>query len=201
MKILIWSLKGGVGKTSIALNLALSCKYKIITNERYSLLPNILNEEELLQLQINEKLPQFKKEDKIIFDMGGTIDKRIVDCLQLIDFILVPTTANDIDIQGCISTLIELQEYVKEDKIIIIANNIVHPKDSKKIKNIVDQISTHKHFEIKRSRGMVNIFSEKKSISDLIKDNGLNKRYYKIINEQFNNLINFIGIENGNRYK
>jgi len=193
MKITIWSLKGGVGKTSIALNLALSCNCKIITNERYSLLTDVLNEENLLQLGVSEKIPQLGKEDKIIFDMGGTVDKRIIDCLKQSELVLVPTTANDIDIQGCISTVMELQDYIEKEKITIIVNNTTGKKDLEKVRSIINQICEHKYkfFELKRSRALVNIFDSKKSIKEMSKK-GLRKNSYRKINEQFNNLINFI---------
>lgn len=193
MKITIWSLKGGVGKTSIALNLALTRNCKIITNERYSLLDSILDDKKLLQLQTSEKPPKLKKEDRVIFDMGGTVDKRIIDCLEQSDFVLIPTTANDIDIQGCISTIGELQDHIDESRIVVIVNNTTNINDFEKVKGYIDQITRKcKIFEIKRSRGLVNIFDRKKSIKDLVSENGLNRYNYEKINRQFNDLINFL---------
>lgn len=199
MKITIWSLKGGVGKTSIALNLALSCNCKIITNERYSYLTEILNEKELLQLGSNQKIPELEKSDRVIFDMGGRIDKRVVDCLKQSDFIIVPTTANDIDIQGCISTIYELQDYIEPEKIIIVVNKIEKKDSFEYVKKIIDSMKEEngealygKIFGIKKSRGLVNIFDRKKSIKDLVGEKRLYKRWYKEINEQFNDLTKFI---------
>ena len=125
--------------------------------------------------------------------MGGTVDKRIIDCLKQSELVLVPTTANDIDIQGCISTVMELQDYIEKEKITIIVNNTTGKKDLEKVRSIINQICEHKYkfFELKRSRALVNIFDSKKSIKEMSKK-GLRKNSYRKINEQFNNLINFI---------
>ena len=112
MKVTTWSLKGGVGKTSIALNIALTCKCKIIINESYSLLKNFLNDKELLQLGMSEKIPAIPKDESVVFDMGGGVDKRVIDCLKQSDFLLIPTTANDIDLQSTINTIQEVQKYI-----------------------------------------------------------------------------------------
>jgi len=193
MKITIWSLKGGVGKTSIALNLALSCDCSIITNERYTLLDKVLSKENLLQLQVNQEVPILPINENVIFDMGGYSDKRIIGACNQSRFILVPTTASDIDLQGCISTLIELKKFVDSDKIIIIANKINNESDFNKIKAIIEQIDNkYSFFEIKNSKALVNIYDEKKSINDIIKARGLKSYSYKHIGKQFNNLINFL---------
>ena len=54
MKIMIYNIKGGQGKTDIALNLALTMDFNLITNEPLSPLDMVLGEDNFLKLGQND---------------------------------------------------------------------------------------------------------------------------------------------------
>ena len=83
MKITIFSLKGGVGKTSISVNLALTLKYGVITNDVYTPLERVVSKESLLKLEQNQALPDLPESYDIIFDFGGYVDSRVIKAINM----------------------------------------------------------------------------------------------------------------------
>ena len=51
MKIAVFNLKGGQGKSSIALNLALSLKFDVISNDKITKLEKILPEDNFMKIE------------------------------------------------------------------------------------------------------------------------------------------------------
>jgi len=71
MKITIYNFKGGVGKTSIALNIALNLGLPVVTNDIYSPLERLLGEDKFIKLAKDQTIPTLSSEHSIIFDFGG----------------------------------------------------------------------------------------------------------------------------------
>ena len=78
MKTTVYNFKGGVGKTVLSLNLALTMEYSIVTNDIYSPIEKVLDEDRILKIHHDEILPAFPADYNIIFDLGGHIDKRAI---------------------------------------------------------------------------------------------------------------------------
>jgi cellulose biosynthesis protein BcsQ len=189
-RITIWSLKGGVGKTTIALNLALDFHCGVITNERYTLLDKALEKGKFLKLDTEQSVPTIPKEHSIIFDMGGYIDKRVIEACMQSDYVIIPTTPTKLDLQGCIGTIQEIQEVNKN--IIVVINRVDNEKDCIKAKALIKQIGDYPVFEIKKSRTMQNLIDEKQSISQIAEQGGLKGYMVQSLNTQWQEIINFI---------
>lgn len=187
MKIMIYNIKGGQGKTDIALNLALTLDYNLVTNEPLSPVEMVLPEDNIIKLDQEEDFPELPPEIDVIFDFGGYLDKRAIHALQQADYVLVPVVNEFKDVHTTINFIQEIEEF--NNKIIIIANR-TRKGDFAEIKEI---IGTHYEkypvYEIKESRAMPNILKEKSSIQGMVDQGGLKKFNYKGINEQFNTLI------------
>lgn len=81
MKITVYNFKGGTGKTSIALNLALTMQYAIISNDTYSPLEKVLDPKKFIKLEAGKDLPNLPEKYFIIFDLGGHIDPRAISAM------------------------------------------------------------------------------------------------------------------------
>ena len=69
-RLMIYNVKGGVGKTAIALNFALTYGYGIVTNDRASVAVDVLPAGYARILQPDEEIPIFSEETPILYDFG-----------------------------------------------------------------------------------------------------------------------------------
>lgn len=187
-KITIWTKKGGCGKTNISAELALRLEYPAITNEQESMLSVILPKDRLKILEPNESVPNF--DCGMVFDFGGYIDTRIIEALKQSDYILIPTLPEISEIQSCISTIQAIKKY--NHNIIIIANKTENKDDFQTITEAIKQIGDYTVFEIKKSRALPSIYTEKKSIKQIMKDSPLLKYSYRKVSQQFDELIKYL---------
>jgi len=188
--ITIYNFKGGVGKTSIALNFALTAEYGIITNDVYSPLESVLSEKQYIKVEPDEDFPDIPKKLNIIYDLGGHIDKRAIKIIKKSDYILIPTLSDFLSLKVTINAILEIEIY--NNKIIIIGNG-THKSEIKHIKKVIrDCKFNYPLFELKKSKAFINIFREQKSIGKMTKEGGLKAYHYKVINEQFDKLIKYI---------
>ena len=190
MKITVYNFKGGVGKTSIALNIVLSLDMGIITNDVYSPIENILPEKQFIKLEKDMSIPEIPEGMNIVFDLGGYIDTRAIEALRQSDKVLIPVTNDFINLQVTINAIDEIWEF--NENLIIIANRTVKD-DFSDISQAIKQFYDFPVLELKQSRVFSNLFQEKKSIRDIVKQGGLKAYSYRIINEQFDELLKTIG--------
>lgn len=190
MQITVYNFKGGVGKTSIALNLALSLDFGIITNDVCSPLDRVLDESQFIKIAPSDQLPTISKEYDIIFDFGGYLDPRVIEAIQKSDWILIPVINDYLNLQVTLDAVNEIKQY--NEKIIIIANK-TQKNDFEDIKAVIRKFYNNiKIMELKQSKAFVNIFEERKPISEMIKAGGLPAYHYRMVNEQFNRIIGII---------
>jgi MinD-like ATPase involved in chromosome partitioning or flagellar assembly len=188
-KFIVWTIKGGDGKTSISAEIAMRLKLPIITNEPYTTLDIIFNEDNLLQLKKDEPVPNYENQG-MIFDFGGYIDERVIDAIKQSDYILVPTIPEISDIQVLINSIMEIQKY--NQNIVIVVNKTESEKDIEIVKNAVQNIGNFPIFEIKKSRALPNIYVDKMSIDQMVKTSKIKAWHYNKVDKQFSDIIKFI---------
>ena len=187
MKIMIYNIKGGQGKTDISLNLALTLDFNMVTNEPLSPIELILEEGTFIKLERDELLPDLPDEYDIIYDFGGYLDKRAIKALKISDFVIVPVVNEFKDLHTTVNFIQEIEPYNKN--IIIVANK-TGKGDYENIKEAMEiNYPQHPVLEIKKSRAMPNILKEGMSIRAMVEKGGLWGFNYRVINEQFNKLI------------
>lgn len=195
-RLTVYNIKGGVGKTRIALNLALMIGWGIVTNDQYSVIENVLppskriilspagNEEQSDELKYPSHIP-------LIFDMGGKEDTRAIAAMQQSAYVLVPVLADKGDLQLGLDFIQEIQS-INPDILIIV--NQTKPGQFQQVSRVLKHIYPKlPAFEIKASTAMSRIVTEKRSIAEIMKNNSLFRRHYSKINEQFQAIINYCG--------
>ena len=191
MKIMVYNIKGGQGKTDIALNIALTLGFNLLTNEPLSPVELVLPAERFLKLKAKEVCPVLPDDFDLVFDFGGYLDDRAIVALQQSDYVLVPVINEFKDVHTTVNFIQEIEAY--NSKIIIIANKTVRRKkgsDFNDIKNIMaEHYPDYPVFEIKQSRALPNLLTEKKSISEMVAEGGLKRYNYAAVKEQFDAIL------------
>jgi cellulose biosynthesis protein BcsQ len=126
MRILVTSIKGGVGKSSIASCLAVYLGSLYVTNDLIS--GN--NADENLIAPNRKRIPLvFSRIRDIVYDFGAMysqLDSKIAHAADLCDVFVIPTLTDVRSLKGAIQTYELLK--VKETPIVIIINNFTSEK-------------------------------------------------------------------------
>lgn len=190
MKIVVCNSKGGIGKTRISLNFYYTLKdYNIVTNDMDSPIHRILPKEDFLILDYTQDIPDLPKNANVIFDMGGFRDGRAIKIFKTADWIVVPTVFDDSDIDV---TLRFIKSHEKYNRNIVVIANRTNRGEFEAIREAIGYYFDYPVFNLKKSRSIANIFSQKKSIEDMARDSILHKRPFKVVADQFTEIINYI---------
>ena len=210
MRVLIWSINGDVGKTSISLNLYHMLGVPIITNEIYTTLTKVIQHEgDLMILKENQPVPEIPQNYSIIFDFAGGIQKdqkRIISAIKQVDYIIVPTYTEEETLKyrnTAKESLKELHE-VKEAlglkfKTILVINKYTNIKEFEAEKEYFENLkkdNTDIHFDyiakLKKSKALCHIYTHNQSIKDLKKSSPLLGFSYNQVEKDFDEILNII---------
>ena len=200
-KILIWNLKGGQGKTSIAIQFCLLKSFYIVTNDLITPLDKIIEKKRVLKLLSNQELPVVPDSIDVIYDFGGYADNRLIQLFNQIDFCIIPIAIESVEsifeTQGLLESVNEINQFIPDKKIIIIFNKVdkKFQKTMDNIRNIlIDKFpkKTFKIIEIKKSSAFSKSIQKTKSIEQLCQ-NPLLKYHYQPVLKQINELLDYVG--------
>ena len=116
MRVLVWSFKGGVGKSTISAILAKNSGFPVVTNDAYSILEGVV--QDLTILGHDDIIPQ--KYNNIIIDLGGYVEERVVSAIRQSDLVILPMTAETATVKSALSAVAEIQAFGKP--ILLVAN-------------------------------------------------------------------------------
>ena len=178
MRITVWSKKGGVGKTSLAYNIARDLNYFLLSND-----------DSIIEIAYPDKSKIMKQPriiDNCVYDLGGFVDNNIKNILNESYLIIIPILN---DLNSFKKTLLTLED-IDIKKTIIVANKATK-EDFKEIEDFFKKKNL-RVFEIPESRIFKKSFSEKNSINEIVNKSKFNKYTYRNISKKYNELLNFI---------
>lgn len=118
-------------------------------------------------------------------------DGRAVKALKVSDYVVVPVVNEFKDVHTTVNCIKEIEKY--NTHIIVVANKTKKRKktsDFDDIKEVMNKYyPDYPVFNIKESRALPNLLTEKKSISEMVAEGGLKKYNYQEVKDQFDKLI------------
>jgi CO dehydrogenase nickel-insertion accessory protein CooC1 len=98
MHIAFINVKGGVGKSSLAVTLAHELNAGMVTNEKYTRLHKVRPPESIIQLKPDDPIPKIPRSHNIIWDMrSGDDDIRMPEIVSNVDTVVIPIDYGNIN--------------------------------------------------------------------------------------------------------
>jgi MinD superfamily P-loop ATPase len=192
MKVAMFNLKGGQGKSSIALNLALTMNANIISNDLITQLEDVMPEDNFLNVGKYDNFPDITEELDIIYDLGGWVDSRILKVIKNVNLVIVPMINSNMSNKTSLNSLNQIKNYNKN--ILIIANK-TKKNDFEIISELVNNHFPENNFpilELKETTAFERILQNKQSIEKITENDKLLKFCYNKILEQFRKIIEYV---------
>lgn len=193
MKIVMFNLKGGQGKSSIALNLALTLKMNVISNDAITQIEDILPEDNFLNIGRDEDFPDIEETNiDIIYDLGGWLDNRIFKVVEQADLVIIPMINGIMNNKTSLNSIEQMKKITK--KILIIANK-TKKDDYAIICELIKRYFPDDNFpvlELKETTAFEKILEKEKSIGDIVENDKLLRFSYHRVVEQFDEIIKYI---------
>lgn len=191
MQIIIFNQKGGVGKSMLATQIALHYDTSIIELDPYGVLEQTLDDDRVLKLGLDDKIPQINGGD-IIYDFGGFDDARLDIASKTSDLIIIPFNPTI----NALGTTLQSYQRAKQQNIpiLFIANAVIKEQDAIDAidfikENTADDID---YFIIPHTRALQTSENEGQSIIELANSTGLKRHTYKKISAIMNELMDTI---------
>ena len=138
MSFVVYSIKGGVGKTTLSVQISQMLEHTYVTNDSHSSAHNLMPEEKgfLVSREEYEEIPY---DDNVVYDFGGFKDTRINDIIKQANKIVIPTLTSIVDVQATMATLKDVLEINKN--VILVVNRTKNNNKAIELKEyLVDEI-------------------------------------------------------------
>lgn len=138
MSFVVYSIKGGVGKTTLSVQISQMFDYTYVTNDSHSSAHNLMPEEKGF-LVSSEEYNEIPFDENIVYDFGGFKDTRINNIIKQASKIIIPTLTSIVDVQATMATLKDVVEINKN--IIIVINRAKNNNKAIELKEyLLDEI-------------------------------------------------------------
>lgn len=194
MIICVDNLKGGLGKSTLSVILALETGAGVITNDLYSPIDKALPPGRCIKMDrddVLDGLAQDKKKRKVILDFGGYADRRMLDAIKLADVVVVPTVNAFADVQVTLRTI---KEIARHNRKILVVVNRAKSGDLDEVRDIIHgTVGKYPVLPLKTSTALAGLYLNPKPISQLVTESGLNAHVYGELHQQIGAIIKAVG--------
>ena len=183
MKVVFWNKKGGVGKTSLAYNVARDLGYFLLSND-----------DSIIEIAYEGKAKitaNLKVLNNCVYDLGGFVDAGANTVLKSADIIVIPTVYDLNALRRTQSTIADIKKLNSKATIIIVANNLESKTFMEDLQKIEETFKGLKVLPIPHSRIFANAVKSKTSVFEVTKTK-LNAYRYRNVSKAYTNLINTI---------
>jgi cellulose biosynthesis protein BcsQ len=191
-RLMVFNAKGGVGKTAVALNLALTYGYGVVSNDAMTVAERVLGGERLLIMKKDDPLPEIPDDWPVVYDFGGYPDKRALTALKQSDFILIPILPYKENIQISLDFIAEIESYKERKNIIVIVNRTTGRQFeivSQAIGRFFEGMAV---FNLKKSSAFFWMVDRKLSLEKLSQIPKPYARHFKIVADQFRDIAGHV---------
>ncbi len=182
MKIAVFNLKGGVGKTTLSVSLAIDLKMYLISNDD-SVIMSVYDYAKIMK--------EPKLIENCIYDFGGFVDDSVNQILPFCDLVLIPLTA---DLNSFKKTISSFEQIQNKNKNIVFVANRAEKEDFEEIKKFLKKYELP-IFEIRESRIWKKTFEQKKSVLEIKNDSKASNWIYRNSVSGYIELLNFLKIK------
>lgn len=194
-RLTVFNAKGGTGKTAIALNLALTYGYNLITNDRLSIVDEVLEPDRFRILNKSKTLPRYEADTPIVYDFGGFPDKRILKAFEESAFVIVPVLPGFQNMQINLNIIAEIVRYIESGRLVVVVNQTQDRQFEEaelSLRNFFPELNI---FNFKKSAAFAWMVEHHLSIRELADTFKLQRRHFTPVADQFDELASFIGIK------
>ena len=114
MSYVVYSIKGGVGKTTLSVQISQMLEFTYVTNDSHSSAHNLMPEEKGF-LVSSEEYEEIPFDENVVYDFGGFKDKRINEVIKQVNKVIIPTLTSIVDVQATLATLKDVMDMGKND--------------------------------------------------------------------------------------
>ncbi len=190
MKICAYNFKGGVGKTTVSLMLALSHECGVITNDIYSPLEKVLPKERLLKINIDEDVPEIPSDWNVIFDLGGYVDQRVSKIIKHSDIVIIPAQKNFTDLKVSLSAIQEIELFNKN--ILIVVNRVKNEEEFLKTKAVLSEYTKYPVCPLKESKPLSEICYTGISLDALTQESKVSAYVHRNVIKQCHDISDYV---------
>lgn len=177
--ISIFNIKGGVGKTTISVQLSKCLNFLYVSNDAKTGATNFVGEN---GCDIPADSTSIPIENDMIYDFAGEIDYRITEVLKETT-VIVPTLISQQDIQSTLTVLRDLSQI--KDRVIVVVNRLKKEEDfiatRKRIED--ENFDMHIDFLFIKDYGFFSRIEDLSIFETANKSNFLKKTYRNIVKE------------------
>ncbi|QKF82975.1 hypothetical protein [Halarcobacter ebronensis] len=136
MSYVVYSIKGGVGKTTLSVQISQMLGLTYVTNDSHSSAHNLMPEEKGF-LVSKEEYEEIPFDENVVYDFGGFKDTRINSIIKQAKKVIIPTLTSIVDLQATMATLKDVKEI--NENIIIVVNRAKNNNKAVELKEYLNE--------------------------------------------------------------